>query len=143
MDATLTITLGGGEERSGSAAKPAPLVAVIEDEAIVLVGYKMLFESWGYAVVAAGSTEEALTMLRKADHGPDIVIADYRLKDGQTGVAAIRSIQEEFGPSIPAILITGDTGAERLREAAASGLPILHKPVNGTQLRDLLVRCLN
>jgi len=118
------------------------LVAVIEDEAIVLVGYQMLFESWGYAVVAASSAEDALRSLRVGGRAPDVVIADYRLKDGQNGVGAIRLIQDEFGTSIPAILVTGDTGAERLREAAASGLPVLHKPVNGTQLRDLLHRCL-
>jgi CheY-like chemotaxis protein len=127
----------------GPAVKSAPLIAVVEDESIVLVGYQMLFESWGYAVVAAGSTEEALTNLRKVGRAPVIIIADYRLKDGHTGVAAIRSIQEEFGASIPGILVTGDTGAERLREAAASGLPILHKPVNGTKLRELLMRCLS
>lgn len=123
--------------RSGAA-----LVTVIEDEAIVLVGYQMLFESWGYEVVAAGSAGEALDTLRVTGRSPDIIIADYRLKDGQTGVAAIRAIQGEFGAQIPAILVTGDTGAERLREAVASGLPILHKPVNGGQLRDLLSRCL-
>lgn len=120
----------------------APLVAVIEDEAIVMIGYQMLFESWGYRVVAAGSAEDVLAALPAEGSGPDVIIADYRLRDGQTGVAAIRTMQAAFGKAIPAILITGDTGAERLREAAASGLPILHKPVNGTQLRDLLLRSL-
>ena len=134
----------GKEWAHGTVAGSEPaLVTVIEDEAIVLVGYQMLFESWGYAVVAAGSAEEALEMLRSSGRPPDIIIADYRLKDGQTGVGAIRSIQGEFGDDIPGILVTGDTGAERLREAAASGLPILHKPVNGGQLRDLLERCLD
>lgn len=124
-----------------SVADLAPLVAVVEDEAIVMIGYQMLFESWGYRVVAAGSAEDVLASL-PPDGAPDVIIADYRLRDGQTGVAAIRAIQAMFSKSIPAILITGDTGAERLREAAASGLPILHKPVNGAQLRDLLVRSL-
>ncbi len=128
--------------QADSAASETALVTVIEDEAIVLVGYQMLFESWGYAVVAAGSAAEALDVLRGSGRAPDVIIADYRLKDGQTGVSAIRSIQSEFGHAIPAILVTGDTGAERLREAAASGLPILHKPVNGGQLRELLLRCL-
>lgn len=142
VDARVTTTRGGGGEQMNTASNDPALVTVIEDEAIVLVGYQMLFESWGYSVVAAGSVEEALQMLRNSDRAPNIIIADYRLKDGQTGVNAIRSIQGEFGKAIPGILVTGDTGAERLREAAASGLPILHKPVNGTQLRDLLVRCL-
>jgi len=121
----------------------AALVAVIEDEAIVMIGYQMLFESWGYRVVAAGSAEDILANLPSDGSPPDVIIADYRLRDGQTGVGAIRTVQSVFEKPIPAILITGDTGAERLREAAASGLPILHKPVNGAQLRDLLLRSLH
>jgi CheY-like chemotaxis protein len=128
--------------RHSDAATDASLITVIEDEAIVLVGYQMLFESWGYDVVAASSAADALVSLRAAGRVPDIIIADYRLKDGQTGVSAIRAVQAEFGHDIPAILVTGDTGTERLREAAASGLPILHKPVNGGQLRELLTRSL-
>jgi CheY-like chemotaxis protein len=132
----------GGGIHAAAVADHVALVVVIEDEAIVMIGYQMLFESWGYRVVAAGSADDVLANLPLDGSTPDVIIADYRLKDGQTGVAAIRSIQEAFGKVIPAILITGDTGAERLREAAASGLPILHKPVNGTQLRDLLRRSL-
>lgn len=118
------------------------MIAVVEDEAIVLVGYQMLFESWGYEVVAASSADEALDQLRNRQRAPDVIVADYRLKNGRTGVDAIRSIQAEFNVAIPGILVTGDTGADRLREAAASGLPILHKPVNGNQLHDLIERAL-
>ena len=118
------------------------LITVVEDEAIVLVGYQMLFESWGYEVVAAGSADEALEQLQQDDRPPDVIVADYRLKNGRTGVDAIRSIQAAFNAAIPGILVTGDTGADRLREAAASGLPILHKPVNGRQLQDLISRAL-
>lgn len=132
----------GGGLHVAAAVDHGALVCVIEDEAIVMIGYQMLFETWGYRVVAGGSAEDVLANVPSDGRSPDVIIADYRLRDGQTGVAAIRTIQNAFGKAIPAILITGDTGAERLREAAASGLPILHKPVNGTQLRDLLVRCL-
>lgn len=118
------------------------MIAVVEDEPIVLIGYQMLFESWGYEVVAASSADEALDQLRDRQRAPDVVVADYRLKNSQTGVEAIRSIQAEFNTAIPGILVTGDTGADRLREAAASGLPILHKPVNGTQLHALIERAL-
>ncbi len=124
-----------GKEGSG-------LIAVVEDEAIVLVGYQMLFESWGYEVVAAGSADEALEQLHGRQRAPDVIVADYRLKNGRTGVDAIRAIQGAFHLHIPGILVTGDTGADRLREAAASGLPILHKPVNGNQLHDLIGRAL-
>lgn len=116
------------------------LIVVIEDEAIVLAGYKMLFESWGYRVVAAASTDDALAQLDAARERPDFILADYRLKDGNTGTDAIERVRGAFGPTIPGVLVTGDTAVDRLRHAAASGLPILHKPVNGRQLLDILQR---
>ena len=60
---------------------------------------------------------------------PDAILADYRLREGCTGVVAIQKVLDAFGEGIPAILVTGDTAPSRLKEAAASGYPILHKPV--------------
>lgn len=133
------------ESRKFPAPSPreAALIVVIEDEAIVLIGYQMLFESWGHSVIAASSAADALAQLEKSGGCPDLILADYRLRDGQTGVAAIRTVQNACKKAIPGILITGDTGAERLREAASSGLPILHKPVNGKQLGEILERHLS
>ena len=37
--------------------------------------------------------------------------------------------------NIPAILITGDTSPERMREAYTSGYPLIHKPVRPATLR--------
>jgi CheY-like chemotaxis protein len=116
------------------------LIVVIEDEAIVLAGYKMLFESWGYRVVAAASADDALSQLAATEQHPDFILADYRLRDGNTGTDAIERLRGTFGESIPCVLVTGDTAVDRLRHAAASGLPILHKPVNGRQLQDILNR---
>jgi len=118
----------------------APLIVVIEDEAIVLAGYQMLFESWGYRVAAAQSLDEAHGLLEAAGEPPRFILADYRLKEGRTGTEAIESVRALYGAAIPAVLVTGDTAVDRLRHAAASGLPILHKPVNGRQLLELLQR---
>lgn len=52
------------------------------------------------------------------------------------GLAAVRARQKS---SVPALLITADTDPERLREAAASGLPLLHKPVATDQLFQAIV----
>ena len=129
-----------GMGMSAPAKAAESLIVVIEDEAIVLAGYKMLFESWGYRVVAAPSTDDALAQLARGNQHPDFILADYRLKDGNTGTDAIERLRSTFGESIPGVLVTGDTAVDRLRHAAASGLPILHKPVNGRQLHDILSR---
>lgn len=122
--------------------KTAPLIAVIEDEEAVLAGYQMLFESWGFRVVAAPSATEAMSGLSRTGEPPAFILADFRLREGHTGVEAIAALRDTFGPAIPGMLVTGDTGIERLRQAAASGLPILHKPVSSRQLKDALDRAL-
>lgn len=121
-----------------------PLVVVIEDEAIVLAGYQMLFESWGYRVVAAQSVDEALSLIEEEGDTPGFILSDYRLRDGQTGTDAIGLLRSTFGSAIPGAVVTGDTTVtgEGLKEAEAAGMPILHKPVNGRQLQDILSRSL-
>jgi CheY-like chemotaxis protein len=69
---------------------------------------------------------------------PDLVIADYRLRNGETGFKAIERIRAELGTTIPAFLISGDTAPERLRDAREKGLHLLHKPVPPMRLRALV-----
>lgn len=137
------MTSPGREGKAQASAKMAKavggaLVLVVEDESMILLGYRMLFESWGCRVLAALSAEDAMDQLADYPVPPDVIIADFRLRAGETGVEAVRKVEERYGASIPAILITGDTGADRLREAASSGLPVLHKPVNGRKLQSML-----
>jgi CheY-like chemotaxis protein len=73
---------------------------------------------------------------------PDLVISDYRLRDGETGAQAIAKINAFCGRPLPGVLVTGDTAPERLREAAQSGHAVLHKPVRPGKLRALLLHLL-
>ena len=66
---------------------------------------------------------------------PDLIICDYRLRGGENGIDVIRRLQSEYNDEIPAVLVTGDTAADRLRETQESGLILLHKPVANIKLR--------
>ncbi|MFM9970683.1 MAG: hybrid sensor histidine kinase/response regulator [Burkholderiales bacterium] len=102
-------------------------VLVIDDDQGVRTGMMSLLESWGCDCQAADSAAEALALADK--RAPQLVISDYRLRERATGAEVIRALRERHGADLPALLITGDTGPDRLREAQASGLPLLHKPV--------------
>ena len=118
----------------------AASILVIEDDAAVQEAMRGLLADWGCDVRVVSSAEEALAWLRRDAHRPDVIIADYRLRDGKTGTQAIESIKSEFRSYIPALLITGDTSPERLREAQTSGYYLLHKPVHPLQLRIALAK---
>jgi signal transduction histidine kinase/ActR/RegA family two-component response regulator len=122
---------------SQSLALPPTYILVIDDDQSVRAGMIQLLGTWGCHCMAAGSIEEALIL--SGHQAPDIIISDYRLREQRTGTEAIQTIRRASGIDIPALLITGDTAPARLREARASALPLMHKPVSPAQLHQWLV----
>jgi signal transduction histidine kinase/CheY-like chemotaxis protein len=116
------------------------LVAVIDDDQLVLDGMGGLLRSWGCRVVTSSSADAALAAL--AGDAPDLIISDYRLADGQTGIDVIGCLRGAFGSAVPAFLVSGDTDPERLRNARVSGFHLLHKPVDPMTLRAMLSQLL-
>lgn len=107
-------------------------VLVIDDDEAILSGMAQLLHSWGCVCDTAGSISEALFLAQI--QAPDIVISDYRLREQRTGAEAIAALRALLGEDLPALKITGDTAPDRLREAMARGVPLLHKPVSPNQL---------
>jgi signal transduction histidine kinase/CheY-like chemotaxis protein len=115
------------------------LILVIDDEAPIRDGMRSLLAGWGYQVITAGSGAQMLANLAPCAKRPDLIICDYRLRDGENGIDVIAALQSECNEAIPAMLITGDTAEDRLIEAQASGYLLLHKPVPNGKLRAAIV----
>jgi signal transduction histidine kinase len=114
-------------------------VLVIDDERSVRMGMRVLLEELGCRFVEACTVEEAT---REAmAHHPDVILADMRLRNGETGIAAISAVTSALGPT-PALLISGDTAPDRLQEATRAGIKLLHKPVALPALQAELARVL-
>jgi signal transduction histidine kinase/ActR/RegA family two-component response regulator len=137
----------GVVEEDGARVAPGPgrsfdlRVLVIDDDESVRTGMRQLLAAWGCACDVADSIEEAQALARA--RRPGLVISDYRLRELRTGAEAIAALRREFGAGLPALLITGDTAPQRLREARASGVPLLHKPVLPSQLYRAMTAVLN
>ncbi|WP_187435752.1 MASE1 domain-containing protein [Bradyrhizobium hipponense] len=114
------------------------VVLVIADAPMVQQGTAGLLSNWGYSVLTAGSDEAALVRLAEHQQRPDLIISDYHLASGTTGIRAIEQINAALGSSIPAILISGDTAPEPLRDANDRGYSLLHKPVDPMRLRAVM-----
>jgi CheY-like chemotaxis protein len=113
-------------------------VLLIDDEQEIRQGFTVLLKQWGCIVESANGIVDALEIVKQAAKLPDIIVADYRLQDDTTGLQAIDQIHLQVACSIPAIIVTGDTAAQRLQEAKAGRYPLLHKPVQPAKLRTLL-----
>jgi CheY-like chemotaxis protein len=95
-----------------------------------------LLRSWKYEVVAAISDLRALELLARHGKRPDLIICDYRLAAGITGLDAIARLRGDS--DIPAVIITAEADDQLVAEAQARGIQVLRKPVAPTQLRRVL-----
>ena len=114
---------------------PGDLVLVIDDAADIRVAMAALLRGWGCQVLTAASLDGLLPQLMALTAPPRLILCDLRLQGPDDGLAVIEQLRSDFNDDLPAILVTGDTGPDRLRDAAASGLGLLHKPVSEAALR--------
>ena len=111
------------------------LVVVIDDDPLVLEATDGLLRSWGCQVVTADSYKTAVARLAEIKRRPDLIICDYRLPEGATGIDAIKGLRSAF--EIPALLISGDPSSPPGKGVATYHL--LHKPVDATTFRAALI----
>ncbi len=114
----------------------AKLVVVIDDDPLVLEATSGLLRAWGCMVVTADSYSAALVRLTQIGRRPDLIVCDYRLSEGATGVDVIEGLRSVF--EIPALLISGDPSSPS-SDGGVGGYSLLHKPVNATAFRAALI----
>lgn len=115
-------------------------VLVVDDDEAVREGMRQTLAGWGCTCDVATSIEEGLSLARV--RAPDLVISDYRLRDHRTGAEVIALLRAELKQELPALLVTGDTAPERLREAIDTGVALLHKPVSPALLHRRMAELL-
>jgi len=116
-------------------------ILAVDDEVEVITSLKYSLESQGCVVHTAQDTATALDIAKVAQ--PDLLICDFRLSGNDNGICTVNAIRKLY-PDLPAIMITGDTAPDRLREATAADLELMHKPVSDDELTKAIFRnCIN
>jgi len=143
---SLTLPAGHGTVRQApaAAADPAPRVAraqtrvlLVEDDAAVREATRMLLKSDGYHVTAVASLAEALAHAAE-DPRLDLLVTDYHLRDGETGMQVIAALREALRVPLRAILITGDTSAAMHALRMDPHLRLASKPIKAEELLGML-----
>lgn len=111
-------------------------VALIEDDVTVRDALACAIGGWGHEVRAAASPAQVLAEL--AGRAPDLVISDYRLPGGETGLGAVATLRAAFGDGLAAVILTGETAPDVVREISGQGIEIRHKPLDFDELRACL-----
>lgn len=114
-----------------------PLI-VIDNDLDVLDAMQTLLARWGADVRLARDLDDIGEVLSEETFRPAIILADYQLDNGVTGLEAIARIRQVAGSEIPAIVITADRRESTATGAARAGCELLYKPVKPAELRALM-----
>jgi signal transduction histidine kinase len=117
------------------------VIAVIDDERDVREGLSDLLGQWRCRVIAAASAAELFALLGAA--APDAVIADYRLRERESGADIAAALRERYGARLPVLIMSGDTTPEIFTVARERRLPLVSKPVRAARLRAALLHLLH
>ncbi|MDE1145676.1 MAG: ATP-binding protein [Azospirillaceae bacterium] len=123
-----------GQHPAQRESDPRTILAV-EDDALQRMALGAIIESWGYRVITASGSDEALAAIRDAVRLPGLVISDFRLPGPLNGVQLVARLGNEMRRHLPGIIVTGDTDPARIQEASATGCLLIHKPYLPETLR--------
>ncbi len=97
---------------------------------------------WSCCVIDGESAEDVLAKLEtERDLVPDFILADYRLRQGTTGLEAVKAVRAAVGVSaLPGAIWTAETDPNILRKIDADGLALVSKPPKCEVLLELLAQ---
>jgi two-component system CheB/CheR fusion protein len=104
-------------------------ILVIEDEVPIRELLELTFNKEGHRVISAASGEAALALVEGSGVRPDLLITDYNLVGGMSGVRAAAVLRAALSSQVPAIVLTGDVRKSTLDEIAEYGYVGIQKPM--------------
>ncbi len=133
-------------ESKSASSLDGQFILCVDNESDILDAMRGLLTKWGASPLTAGDRDEALVetmrlMDREGQH-PSVLLVDYHLDAGLTGLDVVAALRDETGVAIPAIVLTADHSDAVIGEVREAGYPLLHKPVKPAALRALLNRLL-
>lgn len=125
-------------------------VLCLDNEPDILDGMRAMLENWDCVVATArsGAEAEKLLLLDRDDNRdnigfvPDIILADYHLSSGETGLDVLIRLRDQHGFDIPGVVITADRSTETAERVRAQRFALLNKPLRPAKLRALMTRAL-
>jgi CheY-like chemotaxis protein/DNA-directed RNA polymerase specialized sigma24 family protein len=118
--------------------QPATRVLIIEDEPVIALDVAESVKALGHKVTGvAARASEAIAMAKATP--PGLVLADIQLKDGSTGIAAVREILKSI--EVPVVFVTAFPERLLTGEALEPAF-VVTKPFDATTLKVAISQAL-
>lgn len=112
-------------------------VLCIDNEVGIRAGMHALLSQWGCRVFSGANLGEVLGQWRM-ETAPDIVLADFHLDNGETGLQLIEALNYHWHTRLPAVVISADNSEEIRAQVENAGHRFLAKPVKPAALRGVM-----
>ncbi|WP_425934796.1 hybrid sensor histidine kinase/response regulator [Aeromonas rivipollensis] len=112
-------------------------ILCIDNEEEILIAMASLLGRWGCEVRCAQSLEQAEEIIG-VGFLPRLVLSDYHLDDGKTGLQALHMIRLAHGNGIGGIIISADRKSDLQTQIREHGFGYVSKPVKPLKLRALM-----
>jgi two-component system CheB/CheR fusion protein len=113
-------------------------ILAVEDDLDVAGLLSVSLRDIGYRVTTARDAATALALVGARTVQPDLILADYNLPGGMSGLQMIARLRADLRIRIPAIILTGDISTETLRAIEREKCALLNKPVGMRELASLI-----
>lgn len=108
---------------------------LVDDDPGTLAATGLLLEKWGCEVTALSDVPDRPT-------GCEILVTDFELADGETGLQCIDAVRRQEGRPVPALVVTGHSDGSVATACRNAGVPVLAKPVRPAELRAAITALL-
>jgi two-component system CheB/CheR fusion protein len=138
---TVAIPFRGRSEVAEPAARSGKIL-VIEDDPDIRQLLEMSLTEEGHLVTTARDGTSAIELVTAEQLRPDVILADYNLPNGATGLETVQKLRAIIGHAVPVVMVTGDTSTRTLDEIAKAGCLQLNKPMKLKDLNETIQKLL-
>jgi two-component system CheB/CheR fusion protein len=117
-------------------------ILAVEDDPELRDLLELTLTAEGHNVTTAPDGIEALATIARGKIRPDLILADYNLPGGMTGLDLATKLRERLHYHVPVIILTGDISTDALRDISAQDCVQIIKPVKPDKIVHLIQRML-
>jgi len=115
-------------------------IQIVEDEGLITESLRQILTDHGYQVVGTASKEEEAIRTARRE-SPDLVLMDLRLDDGDSGIRAARTIQDELDATV-LYLTAHKNGSKTEKANETDHAGFITKPITDSGLVSAVQRAL-
>ena len=132
------LVAGGKHSLDESQSMQGRCILFIDDDPETCQAMGNTLTQWGCHAICEQDAQSALRRLDRLGVMPDLLICDFQLANGESGLDVIEIVREQLASDLPAMLVSGASEVEQTALIQDSGFECLQKPVAAEKLKQVI-----